>query len=356
MNFSAKIEPGTEFESIDLVFKVLSTGNSTVVPAEFDGVSSVEAFYGIRPQDPIAAFSTIEFWFVLTMDDGSVSQSDTESFIYMDNRYQWQTLGTDGPYEIYWIDGDLAFGQEIEDVLLQSIDQNEYITLPSPDSLRVYVYDTASSLQSALKITNARWVAGHANPAENIILTSIPFNFEKSLEIQRQIPHELTHIRLSMEMGEDYSNLPAWYEEGLASLSEMVTIPEYWDMLQAAWRTNDMIPFSQLCRSFPSEEAQAGLAYAQADSFVRFLYNEHGEIGLENLLDAYKQGYSCENGIKETFGLDLEDLEKDWYQETFNSSILPQSLNTAITWIILLLLLFATPLGLILFNSRKRIS
>jgi len=353
MTFSAEIEPETEFESVDLVFKVLATGMSTVIPAEFDGISSIQAAYSIRPQDSIAAFSTIEYWFVLTLEDGSVSQSETENFIYMDNRFTWQTLGTDGPYEIYWIEGDLAFGQEIEDVLLQSIEQNQYITLPSPDTLRVYVYNTASRLQSALESTNVRWVAGYAKPAENIIMVSIPFNFEKSLEIQRQIPHELTHIRLFMEMGDDYTNLPAWYEEGLASLSEMSTIPEYWDMLQAAWRTNDIIPFSQLCRSFPSDEGQAGLAYAQADSFVRFLYNEYGEIGLENLLDAYKQGYSCENGIQQAFDLELKALEKDWYQETFNSSILPQSLNTAITWVILLLLLFATPLVLILISSRK---
>ncbi len=354
MTFSAEIETGTDFDSIDLVFKVLSTGKSTVVPAEFDGFSSIQAAYSIRPQDSIAAFSTIEYWFILTLENGTVTQSDTESFIYMDNRYDWQTLGTNGPYEVYWIDGDLAFGQEIEDVLLQSLDQNQLINLPSPDSLRVYVYDTPSRLQSALELTNARWVAGHTNPAENIIMVSIPNSYEKSLAIQRQIPHELTHVRLYMEMGENYANLPAWYDEGLASLSELSTLPEYWDMLQAAWRNNDMIPFSQLCRSFPANEERAGLAYAQADSFIRFLYNEYGEIGLEDLLDAYKQGYSCESGIQEAFDLDLEALEKDWYQETFNSSILPQSLNTALTWVILLLLLFATPLGLILFSSRKR--
>ena len=355
MTFTAEMERGIEFSSIDLVFKVLSTGKSTVIPAEYDGISTVRAEYNIRPQDSVAAFSTIEYWFILTLQDGTKSQSITKNFPYMDNRFTWQTLGTDSPYEIYWIDGDLAFGQEIEDVLLQSIDQNQYITLPSPDSLRVYVYNSYSALQSALKITNARWVAGHTNPAENIIMVSIPFAFDRSLEIQRQIPHELTHVRLYMEMGTDYDNLPAWYEEGLASLSEISTIPEYWDMLQAAWGNNDMIPLSELCRSFPSDEARAGLAYAQADSFVRFLYNNYGEISLENLLDAYKQGYSCEEGIRRTFDLDLEVLEKDWYQETFNSSILPESLKTAFTWLIMLLLLFATPLGLILFSSRKKV-
>jgi len=355
MTFTAEMEPDTEFASIDLVFKVLSNGNSTVVPAEFDGVASVRAEYSIRPQDSIAAFTAVEYWFILTLQNGEKSQSNTESFTYMDNRFTWQTLGTDSPYQIYWIEGDLAFGQEIEDVLLQSVDQNQYITLPSPDALRVYVYNSFSALQSALDLTNARWVAGHANPAENIIMVSIPSSFyDKSREIQRQIPHELTHIRLYMEMGEDYDNLPAWYEEGLASLFEISSIPEYRDMLQAAWQNNDMIPFSELCRSFPSKETRAGLAYAQADSFVRFLYNTYGEISLENLLNAYKQGYSCENGIRRAFDLDLEALEKDWHKETFNSSILPGSLQTAFTWLIMLLLLFATPLGLILFNSRKK--
>jgi len=353
MTFFAEFETEPDIDAIDLVFKVQSTGTSTVVPADREGFSSIRAEYTIRPQDSIAAFSTIDYWFVLTLEDGTVRKSETETFIYMDDRYTWQNLGSDGPYQIYWVEGDLAFGQEIEDVLLQTIDQNQYITLPSPDTLRIYVYPTSSALQSALEITNARWVAGHANPTENIIMTSIPNSFDKSLEIQRQIPHELTHIRLYMEMGEDYANLPAWYDEGIASLSEVYSIPEYWDTLQAAWKNDNIIPFNELCRTFPSDEARAGLAYAQADSFVRFLYNEYGEIGLEDLLEAYRQGYTCENGIRQAFNLDLETLERNWYQETFNSAILPQSLSTAITWVVLLVLLFATPLGLIFFSSRK---
>jgi hypothetical protein len=355
IRFSAEIDSGTEFSSIDLVFKSISTGNSTVISADLGSDSLVTAIYRIQSQDYIPAFSTIEYWFNIKFEDGTQNQSQKERFVYQDNRFTWQNLESNDPYKIFWVEGDLAFGQAIQDALYQSIENfSNEIDLPIPETLSVYIYPTASSLQSALDITNARWIAGHANPAENIILASIPLSFEQNLVIKRQIPHELTHIRLFLYLEDNYANLPAWYSEGLASLSELDSIPEYWEILQAAWQNDEMIPISELCASIPTEVDRAALAYAEADSFVRFLSNEYGKVGLQDLLDAYKQGHTCENGIQTIFNLELEDLEKDWYQNTFNSSIIPQSLSAAITWGVLLLLLFATPLGLIIISSLKK--
>ncbi len=355
INFSAQLALDIDYEAIDLIFKVRSTGQSTVVPASLGEDGVIHADFEIRPQDYIPAFSTIDYWFLIKIDDGTQRQSDTESFVYEDNRFQWQRLQSDNPYEVYWVEGNLGLGQSIQDSLYQSIDNySKFLDLPQPDSLRVYIYSNASALQSALEITNARWIAGHANPTENTILASIPPSFDQNLEIKRQIPHELTHIRLYLYLEDDYANLPAWYSEGLASLSELYSIPEYWEILQAAWRTDELIPLTELCTNIPSEADRAALAYAQADSFVRFLYDEYGKVGLQDLLDAYKQGHTCENGVQTTFNRELATLEKDWYQNTFNSTILPQSLSSALTWVILLLLLFATPIGLILVNSRRK--
>ena len=206
----------------------------------------------------------------------------------------------------------------------------------------------------ALNITNARWIAGHANPAENIIVTSIPTGTGDLLDIKRQIPHELTHIRLYYYLEENYANLPAWYNEGLASLAELYYLPEYREILDAAWKNDNLIPMSNLCSTFPSEPNLAGLAYAQAESFVRFLYNQYGKDGLQRLLDAYKQGHTCSNSLQEAFNLDLDELQKEWYQDTFNSSILPQSLNTAVTWILLLLVIVISPTLLIVFSTRRK--
>jgi len=353
--FSAAIDTATQVNAIDLVFKPRTTGRSTVVPASIESDSTIVARYDIPPQEYIPAFSTIEYWFNIQFSDGTQEKSPVFTFEYEDTRFDWQHLDKDTQYQISWVNGDLAFGQSVQDAMFLSFENySKYLDLPVPDTLGIFIYPNPSALQTALEITNARWIAGHANPAENIILVSIPSGFDQNLDIQRQIPHELTHLRLYLYLGQNYSILPAWYSEGLASLSELYSLPEYWQILQAAWQNNEMIPFSELCQSIPSEANRAALAYAQSDSFVRFLYDEFGKVGLQELLDAYNQGYTCEDAIQTTFNIDLETLEKDWYQQTFNSSILPQSFNTAITWIVLLLLLVAAPIGLTIFTMGKK--
>ena len=355
ITFSANIDPETPFESIDLIFRPISNGASTVIPAALESVNLVVANYQINPQDYIPVFSTIEYWYNIKFQDGSQKQSPKERFIYQDNRFEWDHVQFDDNYQIYWTEGNLAFGQAVYDSIQQSIDSySKYLDLPAPDTLYVYIYRNDSQLQMALNITNARWIAGHANPAENIIVTSIPTGTGDLLDIKRQIPHELTHIRLYYYLDENYANLPAWYNEGLASLAELYYLPEYREILDAAWKNDNLIPMSNLCSTFPSEPNLAGLAYAQAESFVRFLYNQYGKDGLQRLLDAYKQGHTCSNSLQEAFNLDLDELQKEWYQDTFNSSILPQSLNTAVTWIILLLVIVISPTLLIVFSTRRK--
>ncbi|MEJ2485947.1 MAG: peptidase MA family metallohydrolase [Anaerolineales bacterium] len=355
ITFSANIDPETPFESIDLIFRPISNGASTVIPAALESVNLVVANYQINPQDYIPVFSTIEYWYNIKFQDGSQKQSPKERFIYQDNRFEWEHVQFDDNYQIYWTEGNLAFGQAVYDSIQQSIDSySKYLDLPTPDTLYVYIYRNDSQLQMALNITNARWIAGHANPAENIIVTSIPTGTGDLLDIKRQIPHELTHIRLYYYLEENYANLPAWYNEGLASLAELYYLPEYREILDAAWKNDNLIPMSNLCSTFPSEPNLAGLAYAQAESFVRFLYNQYGKDGLQRLLDAYKQGHTCSNSLQEAFNLDLDELQKEWYQDTFNSSILPQSLNTAVTWIILLLVIVISPTLLIVFSTRRK--
>ena len=355
ITFSANIDPETPFESIDLIFRPISNGTSTVIPAALESGDLVIANYQINPQDYIPVFSTIEYWYNIKFQDGSQKQSPKERFIYQDNRFEWDHVQFDDNYQIYWTEGNLAFGQAVYDSIQQSIDSySKYLDLPAPDTLYVYIYRNDSQLQMALNITNARWIAGHANPAENIIVTSIPTGTGDLLDIKRQIPHELTHIRLYYYLDENYANLPAWYNEGLASLAELYYLPEYREILDAAWKNDNLIPMSNLCSTFPSEPNLAGLAYAQAESFVRFLYNQYGKDGLQRLLDAYKQGHTCSNSLQEAFNLDLDELQKEWYQDTFNSSILPQSLNTAVTWIILLLVIVISPTLLIVFSTRRK--
>lgn len=336
ISFSGTISPDIAVTSVELTFRPVSSGKSFLITADRQG-DELSATYEIQPQDHIPPFGDIEFWFSAELEDGTQIQSEVETYVYTDTRFNWESITYENNYVVSWVGTEKEFGQDVLDAILKTNSEySRYLDLPIPETLKVYVYPSSSALLSALEITNAPWVAGHADPANNTILVSIPQGFDQQLAIQRQIPHEVTHIRLYLYLQENYLNLPAWYSEGLASLSELYTLPEYWQVLQAAYKDDTLIPLETLCINFPSDTGQASLAYAEADSFTRFLFDRYGKFGLQSLLDAYFLGHSCENGISTAFNISLADLETEWKREAFNSAILPGSLSSGLAWVVLL--------------------
>jgi hypothetical protein len=50
---------------------------------------------------PIPAYSTVEYWYQITLEGGNSFTTSPETFIYADNRFEWQTL-EDSPFEVAW--------------------------------------------------------------------------------------------------------------------------------------------------------------------------------------------------------------------------------------------------------------
>lgn len=352
ITFTGEVSPDVEVTSAKLTFRPTATGQSTVLDAEQQG-NSLTASYTIRPQDYIPPFGKIEFWFSAALPDGSQIQSEVATHIYTDNRFEWQTL-SQNDIKVSWVEGDQAFGQAVLDAALETNSQfAKYLDLPLPERLRIYVYPSNSALQTALQITNITWASGHADPANQTILVSIPQGFDQQLSIQRQVPHEVTHVRLSRYMGDNYPNLPGWFSEGLASLAEQYTLPEYWQVLQAASQEGTLIPLEDLCGAFPYDTDQAGLAYAEADSFTRYIFDTYGKFGLQSLLEAYTAGHACQAGVDIALDTSLANLEKDW-QRQIGASGLSATAASAGAWGILLGLIALGLFGGMVLPKRSR--
>jgi hypothetical protein len=172
--------------------------------------------------------------------------------------------------------------------------------------------------------------------------------------MERQIPHELMHIALNYTDAHAYSNLPAWFNEGLASLAELYPNPEYQALIESAYDSGDLFPLASLCQTFPNQSQDALLAYAQSASFTQFLYDQYGNPGFNRLLAAYASGMNCERGIEEALGTDLVSLERSWRSENFADQAWTKTYEEFLPWIILLLVVLAGPLILILVVIRNR--
>jgi hypothetical protein len=304
---------------------------------------------------PLSPFSQVEYRFEARLDDGSAVTSDTFWFNYDDNRFDWQS-NESGIFQVFWYGNDIALGQEILNIAQSGLQKSQSILMVEPPQpLRIYAYTSSRDLQSALQLTSQTWVAGHATPELGMILISVPAGPEKKLELERQIPHEILHLLQYQIIGSNFPHQPLWLIEGMASLAELYPNPEYRRVLETTAAADELIPLQELCASFPREANGAFRAYAQSESFVRFLHEKFGNGKLRQLMDQYQSGLGCEEGVAAVYGISLNQLDYRWKQEALGIDTGQLALQNLSPYLLLgLLLIIPAALGLLPIRSQKK--
>jgi hypothetical protein len=356
LHFEAEVAASETISQLELFFKPAG-GSSVSAPVSISNGTHLSAEYEINTYGGFPPFIEIDYWFVSTTASGRQVQSETETFIYTDNRYTWRTLDYGVNYHAYWVDGDTSFGQAILDAAVNSFTYfDQYLNLPIPETLDLYIYPSADSLQSALEINGASWKGGHADPGGMRAYAVIPNSYDYILDMGNKIPHEITHIRLWLKLGDGYNSLPIWLNEGLATLSERFP-PDDSPLLNAAFNQGSLYGFNELCASFPGDAGGAAVAYAQSESLVRYIYNRFGKLGLQTLAEAYGAGHSCQNGVVGSLGVTLDELEEQWYGYQFGQrepAASASTLASILGWSFIGAIIFLSPLALIVFSRRRR--
>ena len=353
IRFQAEVNTREPIESIYLFIQPEGQVDTISSPALVPEAGIVR--YQIDPvQEKIRTFSTLEYWFETTLENGSVLASPKQTHYYDDNRFTWQARNK-SPFQAFWHEGGTEFGQSILDTAQQGLEQiRNLLSVPDPESVKIYAYANAVDMGATLQLAERNWVGAHTDPDLGVMVVSLPPGPEQRLEMERQIPHELMHILLYQKIGPSYANLPAWLNEGLASLAEIYPNSDYLVLLKTNYEKERLLPISNLCVTFPRDAAGAYLAYAQAESFTRFLHQEFGSSGLEALIEAYADGLDCERGIQVAYGSDLNQLELQWRRDTFGEDPWYSTFTNLAPWLLLLAAVLAVPIIIVLGNIRRR--
>ena len=318
-----------------------SISRSETIDVAADGMTRFQYDAGGKRLPP---FATIAFWYEAGLPDGSKITSPLLYFRYDDNRFPWRTA-SDGPLAVHWYAGDDAFGEAALDAARRALVEISRDLPAAPDApLEVYIYASAEDLRSALSLGGEDWTAAHADPALGVVMVPVPPGEAQSLDLERQIPHELAHTLLFRSLGgPGYGRLPAWLNEGIAGMAELSPNPDHARTLTAASQGSGLIPFADLCISFPPDSARAFLAYAESESFVRYLKDAYGDTGLVALAKAYSDGLDCDLGATRALGLPLTRLEARWRESALGQNVAGVAGRNLLPYVILLLLVLVVP-------------
>jgi glycerophosphoryl diester phosphodiesterase len=156
------------------------------------------------------------------------------------------------------------------------------------------------------------WGAGVTIPARSLIVLPA-YNSSKRggpLEYGRIVRHELAHIALHrMLPGRTF---PRWFDEGYATwVAGQLDWEAAWQ-LRIAFLTGRAPALDSLALEWPRATANAQIAYLLSASIIEYLIAESGQRGLTLLLERTLSNGNFERALGETYGVDLDGLERAW--------------------------------------------
>lgn len=296
---------------------------------------------------PFPPFGPVAWWWEIRDEAGNTLTTEPETLQYVDNRFEWHTLSIDR-VQLHTVVNDPLYTQTALDVTHTALENiASALQVPPPDRIHLYLYPSMADLRAALEMAGREWAGGQARPDLGVILVAIPPGDSALYQMERDIPHELTHLLVYQAVGQDgYRHVPAWLDEGLATANELRPDPTLEVMLEDAYAQGRLIPLSDLCHPFPPSREAALLSYAQSGSLVRYVRDRYGNSGIRTLLTTYADGAGCESGIARALDLSARQLELAWRADMMGLSGWMIWFSDNATWLLLwgLSLLLAIPM------------
>jgi hypothetical protein len=353
ITFTAKIRAASPITQATLLFRGASEEITRVETLQTAGDGSVSFVYDASV-NAFPPFSEIVYWFQATLGDGKTYTSPSFSVRYDDNRFPWRE--TPGEIvTIHWYAGDDAFGAAASDSAGAGLFRmKDFIPLSLNDPIHIYIYSNVKDLGDTMLLGGREWAGGHAHADLGVALVAIAPGANQFTEMDTLIPHELAHVMLYRALGDQYETQPAWLVEGIASMVEGYPNPDYARALEIASVNDTLIPFMDLCASFPADSGSAFLAYAQSQSFVAYIRDSFGSSGLARLTATYADGFECDLGATKALGASLSQLDSRWRENVLGQNRGGAALRNLLPFLLLLVLVLIVPIWGAIDLMRQR--
>jgi hypothetical protein len=246
----------------------------------------------------------------LTDEDGGVLETDPQSVIWKDSRFDWKEYSTD-QVTVYAYNGDDGFNQSILESAQSTIDKLQTdFTVERSRGIRLWVYSAKADFQGSQAPNSQDWIAGTAYPELQVILAVLPTGNQS--EVGRIVPHEISHQVLFQATQNPFNVPPTWFDEGLAVAVQDGGNEDFPELVQRAAEDGRLFSVRSLTSEFPYDPADATLAYAESYSIVQFIIDRWGNEGIAAVLDAYKMGVSHDEAFVTALGVDMTELDRLW--------------------------------------------
>jgi hypothetical protein len=313
MTFNLEVESDTSINAAELYWRPADDPQLSAAYPEIDPGTTVDITYEVDLSTNYLppGLDIVYFWRVIDAD-GAVSESPEATIWYMDESQDWETL-TDGAVTFYWYDGSDDFAADVVETANRSIERlRDRFGVRGDEPIRIVAYGDSGDFADALPPNSAEWIGGQAYPGLNVIFSILEPGRGAKAETRRMIPHEVSHLLLEQATENPFNSPPNWLDEGLAVYNQETEDFRMDDLLDDAIDEGRLIPVRALNSSFPLDDQQALLSYAESWSIVTYIIEELGDSEMQELVAIFRDEVSYDEAVEGALGMSIEELDANW--------------------------------------------
>ncbi len=322
--FNLEVISGTEIDEVAVHFQI--AGNTANQYNYLDleqaengstraNLVSGEYFHRTNSRDRYSPPGTIiNYFFEITDVAGNLTTTDSGELIYMDARFDWDTV-TIGPVTTFYHGPVGVRARDMTQVANDTLDNmGPLLGAEIATPLRIIMYNNTAEMLGALSsrssaISRELITEGQAFGEQNVVLL-----LGNGRRAGGTISHELTHVLLQRATANSNLPVPLWINEGLAEYGHVDQGIGYDRFLEWAVDTGRATPFESL-NVFPGDPNLNLVAYGQSRSAVEYLIVEFGREKMSELMAVIDSGIPFNAAMVRTYGFDTRGLDELWRAE-----------------------------------------
>lgn len=295
-----------------LLYRVLPEGAITRLGAEIASGDAVrlEAEIPTARADGriwIPAGSRFEWQWQLIDSEGVEHLTEPELWAYEDPRYEWREVRR-GKVIVHFYDPAEELATVLAGAGNESLTSGEAllgVELEFP--IHVYVWlgseDAAGVDRPRPESYEEAVVTGGQRVLADLIHVFTPTRWV--------VRHEVRHVLTKVAGEGGIGSLPAWLDEGTATISEGDWRERRMPAVEAAIRADRTLSLRAM-QTTSNVAGQVDLFYGQSALIVELLIAEYGEDQFRRLYEVFRGGSTTENALREVYGFGRDELEDQW--------------------------------------------
>jgi tetratricopeptide (TPR) repeat protein len=147
-----------------------------------------------------------------------------------------------------------------------------------------------------------------------VVALASPRSLQQPYNWARVLDHEVSHV---ITLQQTKFNIPHWYTEAIAVLSEGFPRPQTWNQLLVdRVPKKDLLNLDTVNHAFvrPKTPLDWQMAYCQSLLYAQYMQKRFGKEALGKLLLAYRDGMETDVAIPKTFNVTKADFEKGYLE------------------------------------------